>query len=142
MHAEGLPNFPLGIPSIIHCSKGQDPSPFQHVWVISPEPRAPKAEMGFLNSLHAAHPTPRPCSHQRSALSPQGSAMFACLPTQAVTTTHSYSALVMRGSSQRGLEEMGWASVEHSGIMNQVAQNSTLLFQAAEMTLWIIYVRE
>lgn len=66
VHAEGLPNFPLGVPSIIHCSKGQDASPFQHVWMISPEPRAPKAEMGFLNSLHAAHPV---CYHHPQLLS-------------------------------------------------------------------------
>lgn len=60
--------------------------------------------MGFLSSLYATHPTLSPCSHQRSALSPRGSATFACLPAclpaQAVTTTHGYSALVMSGSFQ------------------------------------------
>lgn len=42
------------------------------------------------------------------------------------------------GSSQRGLEETGWTQLHG----NQVAQNLTLLLQAAEVTLWIICVSE
>lgn len=95
--------------------------------------------MSFLRSLHATHPTPSPCSHQRSALAPQGSAMFTCLPTCRGCYHHSHR---LRSGQEWPLSQCLAASAKHRGTTNQVAQTPTLLFQAAEMTLWITCVHE
>lgn len=98
------------------------------------------------------HPTSSSSLHQRSALSPRGSAMSAaclpaCLPRPVLPPTSTQLWSVPLGF-QRGLEEqggdrsMGWGSVERSRVQDQVTRTPTLLFGAAEMTPRIICISE
>lgn len=127
--------------------KGRTPAPY-NISRCSYQGQGDRGRDGLPEQSACHPPNPQPLLTPHSALSPWGSAMFACLPACLGCHHHPpLSAPVTSGSSQclvacRDLEEMGWASVEHSGVRNQVAQNPTLLFQAAEMTLWIICVSE